>query len=146
MTQNEAHEILLVEDSAPYAHLAMHAFSKSSFKSNVSHAKDGVEALAMLRREGSYAECPRPELVFLDLNMPRKDGRQVLRELKSDAELGDIPVVVLTTSASENDIAETYRLGSNSYIVKPVELKEFLTVMEQTQHYWFRICSLPSAR
>lgn len=143
MIQNDQCEILLIEDSPSDAHLAQRALANCSISCNVSHAKDGVEALAMLRREGEYAESPRPDLIFLDLNMPRKDGRQVLGELRADASLGSIPVVVLTTSADDADIAETYRLGTNSYIVKPVELQEFYSVVEQTQRYWFRTCSLP---
>jgi CheY-like chemotaxis protein len=143
MVKHELCEILLIEDSPSDAHLAQRAFASCSIPCNVSHAKDGVEALAMLRKEGDYAQVPRPDLIFLDLNMPRKDGRQVLCELRADANLGSIPVVVLTTSADDDDIADTYRLGSNSYIVKPVELKDFFTVVEETQQYWFRTCSLP---
>lgn len=143
MIQSNQCEILLIEDSPSDAHLAQRALANCSIQCNVSHAKDGVEALAMLRQEGDYADIPRPDLIFLDLNMPRKDGRQVLGELRADADLGTIPVVVLTTSADDVDIADTYRLGTNSYIIKPVELKDFFTVVEETQQYWFRTCSLP---
>lgn len=143
MMTADRYEILLIEDSPSDAHLAQRALANCSVPSNVHHAKDGVEALAMLRREGDYVNLPRPDLIFLDLNMPRKDGRQVLGELRADTDLASIPVVVLTTSADESDIAETYLLGTNSYIVKPVELKDFFNVVEQTQSYWFRTCVLP---
>ena len=143
MIQEKVHEILLVEDSASDADLAIRALAESPFESNVSHAKDGVEALAMLRGEGDFATCPRPDLILLDLNMPRKDGRQVLEELRTDSNLTAIPVVVLSTSSREEDIVETYDLGSNSYIVKPVEIQDFFSVIEVTQKYWFRVCALP---
>ena len=143
MVQNDPIEILLIEDSPSDAHLAQRALANCSIECNVSHAKDGVEALAMLRQEGDFSDYPRPDLIFLDLNMPRKDGRQVLGELRDDAALGSIPVVVLTTSSDDTDIAETYRLGTNSYIVKPVELQQFFDVVEETQQYWFRTCALP---
>ncbi len=144
MIQDRHHDILLVEDSPSDALLAMRALLESSFDSRVLHAKDGVEALAMLRREGSHVDCPRPDLILLDLNMPRKDGRQVLTELRSDSDLRTIPVVVLSTSAADSDINDSYRLGSNSYIVKPVELNEFFNLMEKAQDYWFRTCALPT--
>ncbi|APZ93457.1 response regulator [Fuerstiella marisgermanici] len=143
MTQDRCHEILLVEDSPSDAMLAMQGLSESSFASRVSHAKDGVEALAMLRREDPHSDCPRPDLIFLDLNMPRKDGRQVLNELRRDSDLTKIPVVVLSTSADETDIHDCYGLGSNSYIVKPVELQDFFHALERTQDYWFRTCAMP---
>ena len=136
--------ILLVEDSAAQAVLTRRALTDSSYNSEVTHARDGVEALAMLRREGKYADFERPDLIFLDLNMPRKDGRQVLGEMREDQDLVSIPVVVLTTSEDDDDIREAFRLGTNSYIVKPVELKKFFTVVEETQHYWFGISVLPT--
>ena len=144
MTQGHPREILLVEDSPSDAILAQRAIEASSFKGGVRHARDGVEALAMLRREGEFADCPRPALILLDLNMPRKDGRQVLQELREDDDLRSIPVIMLTTSADERDIADSYHLGSNSYIVKPVELQQFYDIVEQTQLYWFHTCRLPS--
>ena len=140
------YQILLVEDSAPDAHLARRAFQESSFESEINHAKDGDQAMAMLRQEGDYADLPRPDLVMLDLNMPGKNGRQVLNEMRADDSLKSIPVVVLSTSTHEDDIAESYRLGGNSYVVKPVELQEFFSVIERTQQYWFRICTLPAFR
>ena len=143
MVQNQPIEILLIEDSPSDAHLAQRALANCSIECNVRHAKDGVEALSMLRREGDFCDYPRPDLIFLDLNMPRKDGRQVLGELRNDVGLASIPVVVLTTSSDDSDIAETYRLGTNSYIVKPVELQQFFDVVEETQQYWFRTCELP---
>ena len=143
MIPNEELNILLVEDSPSDAELAKLAFTNSSFKSNVNHAKDGVEALAMLRCEGSFVDYPRPDLIFLDLNMPRKDGRQVLHELRMDKALITIPVIMMTTSRDETDVQDCYRLGTNSYIVKPVELQDFFQLIEETQHYWRNISILP---
>ncbi|MEZ6132501.1 MAG: response regulator [Planctomycetaceae bacterium] len=143
MIQSLNREILLIEDSPSDAHLALRALAESSYPTNVQHAKDGVEAMAMLRREPPFSECPRPDLIFLDLNLPRKDGRQVLDELKADSELTGIPVIVLSTSADAGDVLDAYRLGGNSYIVKPVDVKEFFAVVESTQHYWFHTCQLP---
>lgn len=144
MIQNGKHEILLIEDSPSDAHLALRALAESSFESNVCHAQDGVEAMAMLRKEGAHSDCPRPDLILLDLNMPKKDGRQVLGEIRDDAELRCIPVVVLTTSADDQDVVDAYRLGSNSYIVKPVDVRAFFNVVEKTQNYWFATSRLPS--
>lgn len=143
MQQITHRQILLVEDSPSDAHLAQKALAESRFPSHVRHAKDGVEAMQMLRQEGEHSDYRRPDLILLDLNMPRKDGRQVLTELKQDERLSRIPVVVLTTSADDQDIADAYRLGSNSYIVKPVDLKAFFAVVEHTQQYWFDTCRLP---
>ena len=143
MIQKNSRQILLVEDSPTDAHLAMRAFSQSTYESTVSHAKDGSEALAMLRREGSFHECPRPDLIFLDLNMPRVNGRQVLDELRVDPDLGLIPIVVLSTSTDDADVVDAYRLGTNSYVVKPVDLNEFFRVIEAVQGYWFDFCALP---
>jgi chemotaxis family two-component system response regulator Rcp1 len=149
MIQNISRQILLVEDSPSDAHLAMRAFSKSTFPSTVNHAKDGADALAMLRREGDSHECPRPDLIFLDLNMPRVNGRQVLNEIRVDPEqklklkLKLIPIVVLSTSTDNADILGAYRLGTNSYVVKPVDLNEFFRVIEAVQNYWFKFCALP---
>lgn len=145
MQNTTNHAILLVEDSPSDAHLAQRAFAESRYASHVSHARDGVEAMEMLRREGPHANFRRPDLILLDLNMPRKDGRQVLIELKQDEQLRRIPVVVLTTSADDQDVAEAYRLGSNSYIVKPVDLKAFFQLVEHTEQYWFDTCRLPDA-
>jgi len=143
VAQVRSREILLIEDSPSDAHLALRALAESSFPANVHHAKDGVEAMAMLRREDPFTQCPRPDLIFLDLNLPRKDGRQVLDEIRTDLELVRIPVIVLSTSADAGDILDAYRLGSNSYIVKPVDVKEFFAVVESTQQYWFHTCQLP---
>jgi two-component system, chemotaxis family, response regulator Rcp1 len=143
MIQNNSRQILLVEDSPSDAHLAMRAFSQSTVVSTVNHAKDGAEALAMLRREGDFHECPRPDLIFLDLNMPRVNGRQVLEELRVDPELKLIPIVVLSTSTDDADILDAYQLGTNSYVVKPVDLNEFFRVIEAVQNYWFKFCALP---
>ncbi len=143
MIQNALPEILLVEDSPSDAHLTQRALLESSFQCNVFHAQDGIEAMAMLRQEGAHAKCPRPDLILLDLNMPRKDGRQVLEELSQDEQLKRIPVIVLTTSADDGDISDAYKLGSNSYIVKPVDVKALFDVVENAQRYWFDTCRLP---
>ena len=143
---NEPYQILLVEDSLPDAHLAQRAFRESSFESVVVHAQDGEQALAMLQNEGDYADQTRPDLVLLDLNLPGINGRQVLNRIRSDENLKSIPVVILSTSSHEDDVAESYRLGGNSYVVKPVELSDFFNVIERTQHYWFRVCTLPASR
>ena len=146
MIQNNSRQILLVEDSPSDAHLALRAFSQCTIASTVNHAKDGAEALAMLRREGDFHECPRPDLIFLDLNMPRVNGRQVLDELRVDPELMLIPIVVLSTSTDDADVLDAYRLGSNSYVVKPVDLNEFFRVIEAVQNYWFKVCALPASQ
>ncbi|MEO2015735.1 MAG: response regulator [Fuerstiella sp.] len=146
MIQNISRQILLVEDSPSDAHLAMRAFAQSTFASTVNHAKDGSEALAMLRREGTFHECPRPDLIFLDLNMPRVNGKQVLDELRVDPDLSLIPIVVLSTSTDDTDVRDAYRLGTNSYVVKPVDLNEFFRAIEAVQSYWFQLCALPASQ
>ncbi|MEZ6062338.1 MAG: response regulator [Planctomycetaceae bacterium] len=135
--------ILLVEDSPSDADLARRALERGEIRSQVLHAVNGEQALEMLHRTGRFTQCPRPDLVLLDLNMPRIDGRQVLQEVRSDESLRLIPVVVLTTSADERDINAVYSLGANSYIVKPVDLDQFFAVVECVQQYWFRVASLP---
>jgi chemotaxis family two-component system response regulator Rcp1 len=106
-------------------------------------AADGVEAMAFLRREGKYADAPRPDLILLDLNMPRKDGREVLAEIKDDPDLRRIPVVILTTSTAERDIMESYNLHANCYIAKPVDLDQFLDVVKSIEDFWLTIVRLP---
>jgi chemotaxis family two-component system response regulator Rcp1 len=108
-------------------------------------ARDGVEALAFLRREGEWADAPRPDLVLLDLNLPRKDGRQVLEEMKTDPALRHIPVVVLTSSQAEQDIVRAYDLHANCYITKPVDLDQFITVVKSIEDFWFTVVKLPPA-
>jgi CheY-like chemotaxis protein len=111
----------------------------------MSVATDGEEALAFLRRENGHAAAPRPDLVLLDLNLPRKDGREVLAEMKADPDLRRIPVVILTTSKAEEDIVRTYDLHANCYITKPVDLDQFITVVKSIESFWFSVVSLPGA-
>ena len=136
-------EILLVEDNAGDVRLTQEALKEGQVLSNLSVARDGVEALAFLRREGPYAHVTRPDLILLDLNLPRKDGRAVLREIKTDPVLGVIPVVVLTTSPSDDDVLTSYRLHANCYILKPVELDQFMSVIRLIEEFWLRAVKLP---
>src|SRR5688572_26654964 len=126
---DDAIEILLVEDNPPDVDLTMEALEGGKLRNRVSVVGDGIEALAFLRREGKYADAPRPHLILLDLNMPRMDGRETLAEIKKDPGLSSIPVVVLTTSQSEEDIARSYALQCNCYISKPVDLGRFIEVV-----------------
>jgi CheY-like chemotaxis protein len=137
-------EILLVEDNPGDVRLTQEALRESKLHNNLSVARDGVEALAFLRREGPYATAPRPDLILLDLNLPRKDGREVLAEIKSDPHLRAIPVVVLTTSQAEQDIAQSYNLHANCYVTKPVDLEQFITVVQSIEGFWFSIVTLPN--
>jgi two-component system, chemotaxis family, response regulator Rcp1 len=137
-------EILMVEDSPSDALLAREALAHGKLCHNLHVVEDGVEALAFLRREGRYANAPRPHLILLDLNLPRKDGREVLAELKADVDLRTIPVVVLTTSQAEEDIRKVYGLYANCYIVKPVDFQQFIEVVQGIEHFWFTVVTLPS--
>jgi chemotaxis family two-component system response regulator Rcp1 len=137
-------EILLVEDSPTDAMLAKEALEYSKVNNNLHIVTDGVEALAYLLKQGKYADAPRPDLIFLDLNLPKKDGRQVLSEIKSSEELKRIPVVVLTTSSDEKDIFESYGLHANCYIVKPVDFEKFAKVVKDIEGFWFSIVTLPT--
>lgn len=144
MTQINALEILLVEDDPGDVELTRESLSDSKLYMNLHVVEDGVEAMAFLRREGSYYEAPRPDLILLDLNLPRKDGRQVLAEVKADDSLKIIPVVILTTSSAEEDILRTYNLGANCYITKPVGLTQFTKVVEAIEGFWFTVVKLPT--
>ena len=137
-------EILLVEDNPGDVRLTIEALKESKLYNNLNIVGDGVEAIAYLRREGQYAQSPRPDLILLDLNLPREDGREVLSEIKADATLKRIPVVVLTTSAAEQDILRTYELHANCYITKPVDLEQFIMIVQNIQEFWFSIVKLPS--
>lgn len=139
-------EILLVEDSPGDARLTKEALKDSKVANHITVAEDGIEAMALLRREGEYAEAVRPDLILLDLNLPRKDGRQVLAELKADEGLRSIPVIILTTSQAEEDIIRTYNLHANCYITKPVDLDQFLKVVRTIEDFWLSIVKLPSRR
>jgi len=139
-------EILLVEDSPGDVRLTKEALKDSKVANNLTVAEDGVEAMALLRREGKYAESVRPDLILLDLNLPRKDGRQVLEELKADEALKSIPVIILTTSQADEDIIRTYNLHANCYITKPVDLDKFLEVVRTIEDFWLSIVKLPPRR
>lgn len=143
MTNSEPIEILLVEDNAGDARLAQEALKENKVHNNIHHVKDGVEAMAFLRREGPYADVPFPDLVLLDLNMPRKDGREVLAEVKDDPALRLVPIVVLTTSAAERDLVKSYDLHANAYVIKPLDLDQFIEVVQAIQSFWFTIVKLP---
>jgi chemotaxis family two-component system response regulator Rcp1 len=136
-------EILLVEDSPGDVRLTIEALKDAKVRNNLHVAEDGVEAMAFLRREGEYADAPRPDVILLDLNLPKKDGREVLAEVKADADLKRIPVVVLTVSQAEEDILKTYNLHANCYITKPVDLDQFLTVVRSIEDFWLTIVRLP---
>jgi chemotaxis family two-component system response regulator Rcp1 len=138
-------EILLVEDNPGDVRLTQEAFKEGKVSNKLSVARDGVEALAFLRREGEYAGAPRPDVILLDLNLPRKDGREVLAEIKEDADLRRIPVVVLTTSQAEQDILKTYNLHANCYITKPVDLERFITVVKSIETFWLSVVKLPQS-
>ena len=131
-------EILLAEDNPNDVEMTRRAFEKGKFLNNLHVVNDGVEALAYLRREGEYAEKPRPDIVLLDLEMPRKDGKEVLAELSS------IPVVVLTSSEAERDIVESYEHNANAYLTKPVGYKEFQDTIRQIEAFWFEVVKLPT--
>lgn len=139
-------EILLVEDNPGDVRLTVEALKEGKVCNNLSVVGDGAEALMFLRREGQYASSPRPDLILLDLNLPKKDGREVLAEIKNDPDLKRVPVVVLTTSEAEKDILNAYELHANCYITKPVELEQFLTVVQYIEDFWVEIVRLPPKR
>ena len=136
-------EILLVEDNPGDARLVKEALKDVKVLNNLRVAKDGVEALDFLHREGNHTGAPRPDLILLDLNLPKKNGREVLKEIKADKNLKRIPVVVLTTSKAEEDILRSYDLQANCYITKPVDLDEFIKVVKSIKDFWFTIVKLP---
>jgi chemotaxis family two-component system response regulator Rcp1 len=143
-TDAAAIEVLLVEDSPGDVRLTREAFKDAKVHINLHVASDGAKAMAFLKREGEYATVPRPDLILLDLNLPKKDGREVLAEIKEDPTLKTIPVVVLTTSSSEADILRSYQLHANCYITKPVGLEGFLTVVKSIDGFWLSVVRLPS--
>jgi len=136
-------DLLLVEDNPGDVRLTQEALREGKIRNRLTVAKDGVEALAMLRREGPYSALPRPDMILLDLNLPRKDGREVLAEIKADEVLRRIPVVVLTTSKAEEDILRTYDLHANCYITKPVDLEQFIDVIRSIDDFWLTVVRLP---
>ena len=138
---------LLVEDNPADQQLTIRAFKKGKVNTNLQIANDGQEAMDYLNRVGKYAdkkEYPWPDLILLDINMPRKDGKQVLREIKENKEFKTIPIVMLTTSDQEKDILEAYELGVNSYISKPVRINEFIDVINKLEEFWFNLSLLPT--
>jgi two-component system, chemotaxis family, response regulator Rcp1 len=136
-------EVLLVEDSPGDVRLTREAFKDAKVHINLHVAPDGTEAMAFLKREGNHARAPRPDLILLDLNLPKKDGREVLEEIKQSPVFKSIPVVILTTSASEADILRSYRLHANCYITKPVDLEGFLRVVKSIDNFWLSVVKLP---
>lgn len=137
-------EILLVEDSPGDVRLTQEALRDAKVQNNLHIASDGIEATAFLWRQGKHANAPRPDLILLDLNLPKKGGREVLEEIKQDPSLKSIPVVILTTSAAEEDILRSYQLHANCYITKPVDLEQFLKVIKTIDNFWLAIVKLPT--
>jgi CheY-like chemotaxis protein len=136
-------EILLVEDNPGDARLAMEALKEAKVRNRLHWVKDGVEAMEFLRRQGEYSNVGRPDVMLLDLNLPRKDGREVLSEVKSDEDLRRIPVVILTISADEEDILRSYDRHANCYITKPLSLDRFMEVVKSIEDFWLEIVKLP---
>jgi len=139
-------EILLVEDSPSDTDLTVEALAAAKVTNRLSIVEDGVQAMEFLRRQGQYAQAPRPDLILLDLNLPRKDGREVLAEIRSDEKLTSIPVVVLTTSQAEQDVVRAYTLHANCYITKPVDFRQFLDVIEAIEGFWLSVVKLPTEK
>ena len=136
-------EILLVEDNPGDERLTREALKEGKVYSNLHWVKDGVEAMEFLRRQGKYRGVPRPDIILLDLNLPKRDGREVLQDIKNDAELKRIPVVVLTTSKAEEDVLRTYNLHANCYVTKPVDLEKFILVVKSIDAFWLTVVTLP---
>lgn len=138
-------EILMVEDNPADARLTEEALKEGLLCNRLHLARDGVEAMKFLRREEPFRDAPRPDVVLLDLNLPRKDGREVLAEIKTDPSLKNIPVVVLTTSEAEQDIVKSYALHANCYVTKPVDLQRFIEIVRQIETFWLQIVKLPQS-
>jgi two-component system, chemotaxis family, response regulator Rcp1 len=138
-------EILLVEDNPGDERLTREALKEGKVYSNLRWVKDGVEALEYLHRRGKYENAPRPDIILLDLNLPKKDGREVLSEIKADDSLKQIPVVVLTTSKAEEDVLRSYKLHANCYVTKPVDLEKFIVVVQSIDRFWLTVVTLPPA-
>lgn len=141
---NKPVKILLVEDNPADVRLIQKAFKDVNHYHNLYVARDGIEAIDFLRKKGKYKDKPRPDLILLDLNLPKKDGREVLREVKTDEELKSVPVIILTISNAENDILDTYNHHANCYINKPVELKQFFEVVKAITDFWLTKVKLPN--
>lgn len=138
-------EFLLAEDNPGDVRLTKEALRESKISNNLNVVPDGVEAMAFLRREGKYADAPRPDVILLDLNLPKKDGREVLAEVKADPSLRLIPVVIITSSEAEQDVLKTYELYANCYVTKPVDLEQFIKVIQSIETFWLTIVTLPSS-
>lgn len=136
-------EILLIEDNPADVRLTREILREEKIANNLHVAEDGVKGMAFLRKEGEYAGAPEPDLILLDLNLPKKDGREVLAEIKNDEQLRRIPVIILTTSSLDEDIQKTYNLHANCYIVKPVNIQEFVRVVKSIEDFWLTIVRLP---
>jgi len=136
-------EILLVEDNPGDARLTIEAMREAKVRNRMHVVEDGVEAMEFLRRQGRYGDAPRPDLILLDLNLPRKDGREVLAEVKADPALKRIPVVILTTSRAEEDVLRAYDLHANCYVTKPVDLAQFMKIVSQIDEFWVKVVTLP---
>jgi two-component system, chemotaxis family, response regulator Rcp1 len=143
LSNTEPIEILLVEDNLGDARLAEEALKDGKVHNRLYHVKDGVEAMQFLRQQAEYSHVPPPDLILLDLNMPRKDGREVLAEIKGDPELRLVPVVVLTTSEAERDLLKSYDLHANAYVTKPIDLDRFIDIVQAIEYFWFTIVKLP---
>jgi len=138
-------EILLVEDNPGDVRLTIEALKEAKVLNKLTVVKDGIDALSLLRREGAHAQAARPDLILLDLNLPRKDGREVLADIKADDDLKRIPVVILTTSQDEQDMFKVYNLHANCYITKPVDLGQLVAVVKAIEDFWFGIVVLPKS-
>lgn len=136
-------EILLAEDNPGDAKLTRKALENGDIRNNLHVASDGVEAMQFLRQEGGYADAPRPDLLLLDLNMPKKDGRQVMEDMEADPSLRRIPVVVLTSSDAEEDIVRSYELNANAYLTKPVDFDGFVDIVNRLEDFWFEVVKMP---
>ncbi|WP_406297925.1 response regulator [Embleya sp. NBC_00888] len=137
-------EVLLVEDDPGDVLMTREAFEDNKVRNTLHVVSDGVEAVAFLRREGEYTDAPRPDLILLDLNLPRKDGREVLEEIKADEDLRRIPVVVLTTSEAEEDVLRSYHLHANAYVTKPVDFEQFISVVRHIDEFFVSVVKLPT--
>jgi CheY-like chemotaxis protein len=136
-------EVLLVEDDPGDVLMTQEAFEEHKVRNHLAVVNDGAEAVAYLRREGKFADAPRPDLILLDLNLPKRDGREVLAEIKADPDLRQIPVVVLTTSQADEDIARSYQLHANAYVTKPVDFERFIAVVRQIDEFFICVVKLP---
>ena len=142
-SRRRAIEILLVEDNPGDARLTREAFADASVSNNLSVVGDGEQAMAFLRRQGNYADAPRPDLILLDLNLPRKSGREVLEDVKTDPTLLSIPIVVMTTSEADTDILNSYHHHANAYVTKPVDFDRFIDVVSKIEGFWLTVAKLP---